>query len=483
MQFISNLRVIGILLVIFSFLYLPPMLVSLIYADQEFTAFGQAFSLTLATGAGLWLLFYTKRSELRVRDGFFIVVATWVILSLFGTLPFIFSTQLEINFVDAFFETVSGLTTTGMTPFIGLDHFPKSILYYRAQLQFIGGMGIIILAVALLPILGIGGLQLFRAEITGPVKDNKLAPRIKETASILWLVYVGLNIMCILSYYFAGMTFFDAVCFAFSTISTGGFAPYDMSIAHYPEPKMLLIASLFMLLGAINFSLHFVAFSNLNFKVYWQDAECKIYLLFVAALIAICCLSLNHFDPDYSFSENLIRSIFGVITIITTTGFLIENLTLWPTYLAVLIFFAGLIGSCTSSTSGGMKMLRAILFIKQSAKEIKKLLHPAGKFPLTLKNIMIPDSVADAVWGFICMYILIFILVFIALLTTNLDMPSALSGAITSLANIGPGLNLLGDNAAQANDAAKWIMSAAMLIGRLEIFTILVLFTPGFWKR
>jgi len=483
MQFASSFRVIGILLVIFSLLHLPPIAVSLWYNDQEFTAFGQAFCLTLATGAGLWLVFYTQRRELRVRDGFFIVVAIWTVLSLFGALPFVFSTQLDIGFVDGFFETVSGLTTTGATAFVGLDDFPPSILYYRAQLQLVGGMGIIILAVALLPILGIGGLQLFRAEVTGPIKDNKLTPRIKETASILWLVYVGLNVMCIISYYLAGMTLFDAVCFGFSTISTGGFAPYDMSMAHYPDPRFIIISSVFMLLGGINFALHFMVFRHMNFRVYWQDPECKIFLLFVAALVLVCWLGLNHFDKDYDFVENFLRALFMVVSIITTTGFTLENITYWPVFLGVLVFFAGLIGSCSSSTSGGMKMIRAILFTKQSGREIKQLLHPAGKFPLKLKNIVVPDSVANAVWGFICVYIIIFIVVFIALLATNLDMPSALSGAITSLANIGPGFNMLGDNASQASDTAKMIMSAAMLIGRLEIFTVLVLFTPAFWKR
>jgi trk system potassium uptake protein TrkH len=483
MQFGSSLRILGILLVIFSILHLPPIAVSLWFDDQEFTAFGQAFCLTLATGAGLWLLFYTQRRDLRVRDGFFIVVAMWTMLSLFGALPFVFSTQLEINFIDGFFETVSGLTTTGATSFVGLDDFPPSILYYRSQLQFLGGMGIIILAVALLPMFGIGGLQLFRAEVTGPVKDNKLAPRIKETAKVLWLVYLGLNLMCIISYWWAGMSFFDAVNYSFATISTGGFAPYDMSMGHYPDPRFILISSVFMLLGGINFALHFVVFRSLNFRVYWQDPECKIFLLFTATLVLICTIGLSHFQTDFTYLENFLRSLFMVVSIITTTGFTLENITYWPVFLGVLVFFAGLIGACSSSTTGGLKMIRAILFVKQSGREVKKLLHPSGKFPLKLKNIVVPDSIADAVWGFICIYIIIFIVVFILLLSTNLDMPSALSGAITSLANIGPGLNMLGDNASQANDAAKLIMSAAMLIGRLEIFTVLVLFTPAFWKK
>lgn len=482
MQFASSLRILGILLVIFSLLHIPPMLVSLWYADNEFTTFGQAFCLTMATGATLWLLFYNQRRDLRAKDGFFIVTLLWLGLSSFGALPFVLSTQIHIDWIDSFFESVSGFTTTGATVLVGLDDYPKSLLYYRAQLQLLGGMGIIILAVAILPLLGIGGLQLFRAEVTGPVKDNKLTPRIKETAKALWLVYMGLTIACILSYWWAGMSLFDSICYGFSTISTGGFGTHDNNFGFYSEPRFLLIVSFFMLLGAINFALHFVAFRNLTARPYWHDPETRGFLLFMVSMIAFCWGSLCYFQADYSVIENFLRSMFMVVSIVTTAGFTIENITFWPTYLAVTLLFVGLIGGCSGSTTGGMKMIRAITLRHQIGREIKKSIHPNGRFPLKIQNMVIPDKVADAVWGFLGVYMITVVVVFLLLLTTNLDIASALSGAISSVANLGPALNMLGDNFGQANDTAKLIICFAMLVGRLEIFTVLVLFTPAFWR-
>jgi trk system potassium uptake protein TrkH len=482
MQFASSFRIIGILLVIFSLLHLPPMLVSLWYNDHEFTAFGQAFCLTLATGAAIWLVFYNQRRELRVRDGFFIVVVLWTVLSLFGALPFLLSINHDINFIDSFFESVSGLTTTGTTILVGLDEFPKSILYYRAQLQFIGGMGIIVLAVALLPIFGIGGLQLYRAEITGPVKDNKLTPRIKETAKVLWLVYVGLTLVCMISYWWAGMTLFDSICFAFSTISTGGYAPYDMNIGYYPEPHFLLLATFFMLLGGINFALHFSVFRNFDPKIYWKDTETREFIIIVTVLALICWMSLNYFHNEHPDIDNFTRSLFTVVSVITTSGFSIEDLTFWPLFLSILVFFAGLMGACSGSTSGGLKVIRAIFMVRQGGCQIKKAIHPSGIFPLKLGKIVIPETIADAVWGFICVYIMLVLIVFLLLLATGLDIATALSGTFTSIANIGVGLGALGTDGASINETAKIIMSLAMLIGRLEIFTVLVLFTPAFWR-
>jgi len=482
MQFASSLRIIGILLVIFSLLHLPPILVSLWYNDHEFTAFGQAFCLTLATGAAIWLVFYNQRRELRVRDGFFIVVVLWTVLSLFGALPFILSINQDISLIDSFFESVSGLTTTGSTVLVGLDEFPKSILYYRAQLQFIGGMGIIILAVALLPIFGIGGLQLYRAEITGPVKDNKLTPRIKETARVLWLVYVGLNIACIISYWWAGMSFFDSVCFAFATISTGGYAPYDMNIGQYPEARFLIVAIFFMLLGGINFALHFSVFRNFDPKIYWKDTETREFIIIIMVIVMICWASLSYLQNEHPVYDNLLRSLFTVVSIITTSGFTIEDLTFWPLFLAILVFFAGLVGSCSGSTSGGMKIIRAILMLRQGGRQIKKAIHPNGIFPLKLGKIAIPENIADAVWGFVCIYISLVLIVFLILLATGLDLITALSATFTSIANIGAGLGAIGVDAKGINDTAKIVMSLGMLVGRLEIFTVLVLFTPAFWR-
>lgn len=483
MQYASSLRIIGILLVVFSLLHLPPMAVSLWYNDAEFTSFGQALCLTMATGVSLWLLFNNQQRELRARDGFFVVTLIWVVLSLFGTLPFVLSTQLDISFVDGLFETISGLTTTGATVLVGLDDYPKSILYYRAQLQFIGGMGIIILAVAILPILGIGGLQLFRAEMTGPIKDNKLTPRIKETAKALWIVYLGLNIACILSYWWGGMTLFDAICFGFATISTGGYAPYDASMAHYPEGHFLLISSFFMLVGGINFALHFVALRNLNIRAYWLDTESRTFILVFLFLVVFCWLSLSLFQESSDLKNNFFRSLFSVASLITTTGFALENLNYWPEFLAMIILLAGMVGACSGSTSGGVKIIRARLMAQQGLRELQKSIHPNGIFPLKIDKKVVVPSVADAVWGFIAIYIILLLIIFCALLATNLDMPSAFSGALSSLANLGPGLGVLGDNFAQADDMAKSIMSLGMLIGRLEVFTVIILFTPAFWRR
>ncbi len=345
-QLAASLRILGMILIVFSLTHVPVMAIALWHQEVEITTFLSAAMVTFTAGLLLW---YTTRhaiQELRTRDGFFIVVLIWAVVGLFGAIPFVFSPTLSASVVDAVFESISGLTTTGATVFVGLDTMPRSILYYRQQLHFLGGMGIIVLAVAILPLLGIGGLQLFRSEVSSFSKDTKLTPQVTQTAKALWLVYIGLNLACIIAYWLGGMSLFDAVCFAFGTISTGGFAPYDDSFI-FPQVSLHLIAVVFMILGALNFSLHFLAFRQGKFSSYFKDAEVQtffvIQLVVFLACVVVIFKHMTVLDPLYSLTEIL----FQVISISTTTGYTVATFHLWPSFIPYLLLFAAIIGGCS----------------------------------------------------------------------------------------------------------------------------------------
>lgn len=476
-------RVVGLLLMVFSSTMLPPLLVWAIFQEGEATPFLAGFAITIITGLLTWLPVKNDRSDLRLRDGFIIVVSFWTVLGAFGSLPFIIATEPTLSLTDALFESFSGLTTTGATVITGLDQLPKSILYYRQQLQWLGGLGIIVLAVAILPMLGVGGMQLYRAETPGPIKDSKLAPRISETAKSLWYVYVGLTVVCALSYWLAGMSIFDAISHAFSTVAIGGFSTHDASIGWFQSDSINLIASLFMLVAGVNFALHFVAYRNRGIRHYLEDTEFKGYVALVLFGITTCFIGLmaySHYDHG---DTALVNAIFQVVSFTTTTGFTTTDHNSWPTALAILLLIASFIGGCAGSTAGGIKVVRVILLFRQGVRELGRLVHPNAIIPVKMRHRVVDPRVIDAVWGFFAAYVGIFALLLIMVIASGLDPLSAFAAVAACMNNLGPGLGEVANNMASINDPAKWTLILAMLLGRLEIFTLLVLFTPAFWRK
>ncbi|BAJ00026.1 TrkH family potassium uptake protein [Shewanella violacea] len=484
MQYRTIIRITGLLMGLFSLSLLPPALVAVIYKDGGGTAFIQAFVLSLFLGFILWYPNRRHKKDLRTREGFLLVVLFWGVLGSIGAVPFIFSSQPDLSITDSFFESFSALTTTGATVIVGLDYLPKAILFYRHLLQWLGGMGIIVLAVAILPVLGIGGMQLYRAEMPGPVKDSKMTPRIAETAKALWYIYFLLTVACAFSYWVAGMNVFDAICHSFSTIAIGGFSTYDASIGHFDSPAINMVCVVFLLIAALNFSLHFAAFTRrgINLRVYFKDAEFKVLIIVQLVLTGICFATLYHTGIYDSPEETFDYALFQAVSISTTAGFGTESFHMWPLFLPMLLIFSSFIGGCGGSTAGGIKVMRMILLLKQGSRELKRLVHPRGMFSIRIGNKALPDRVIDAVWGFFSAYALVFVICMLALLAMGMDNISAFSATAACLNNLGPGLGEVASNYASINDGSKWILLLAMLFGRLEVFTLLVLFTPTFWR-
>ncbi|PSL13659.1 trk system potassium uptake protein TrkH [Marinobacterium halophilum] len=482
MHFQVILRILGILLMIFSITQLPPLAVSLYYQDMTHWAFMTAFIITLLTGFIIWVPVYSVRQELSIRDGFLVTVLFWTVLGVFGSLPLMLSEQPGLSAVDAVFESVSGLTTTGATVMTGLDSLPHSILYYRQQLQWLGGMGIIVLAVAILPMLGIGGMQLYRAETPGPVKDNKLTPRITETAKALWYIYLSLTVACALAYWLAGMSLFDAIGHSFSTVAIGGFSTHDASIGYFDSAAIEAIGIFFMVVAGINFALHFFAWRHHTLMHYLQDSEVRFYLSLLG-LITLLTLFVLVMTETYPAVESLRKAAFMVVSVATTTGFATADFAHWPAMLPFMLFVLAFVGGCASSTAGGMKAIRVLLILKQGYREILRLIHPNAVIPVKLGQRPIPDRILQAVWGFFSVYLIVFVVMLIALLATGLDQVTAWSAVGATLNNLGPGLGDVAAHYGDLNPTAKWILCLAMLLGRLEVFTMLVLFTPAFWRR
>jgi trk system potassium uptake protein TrkH len=476
-------RILGLLLMMFSLTMLPPVLISFIYDEQSWWPFVQGFGMTLAAGIVFWLPVHKSKRDLRLRDGFLIVASFWTVLGTAGAAPLYFADALSLSITDAVFESMSGLTTTGATVLTGLDELPKAILYYRQQLQWLGGMGIIVLAVAVLPMLGVGGMQLYRAETPGPVKDNKLTPRITETAKALWYVYVAFTIACTLSYMAAGMGWFDALCHAFSTVAIGGFSTHDLSIGYFDSNAIDLVAIFFMFAAGINFSLHFYAWRYVSVRHYSKDPEFRAYtavLIVVSVLVVATLFQHQYFDTA---GQTIVRGVFQAVSIATTTGFTTDSFSTWPTVLPVLLLFASFIGGCAGSTAGGIKVIRCLLIYKQGVREIMRLVHPNAEIPVKLGNTAVQYRVVDAVWGFFSIYIVVFGVMMLIMMATGVDQVTAFSAVAATLNNLGPGLGDVSSGFMSLNDTAKWIAMAGMLLGRLEIFTLLVLITPMFWRH
>ncbi|MGE3319323.1 MAG: TrkH family potassium uptake protein [Candidatus Berkiella sp.] len=466
-----------------SLTFIPPIFVEFLYQDGFALTFHLSFAVTFGLGFLLWFPLRTRMHALRAHDGFLIVLFFWLTASIIGALPLYWNVDPSLSFTDAFFESVSGLTTTGSTIFNHIDNLPHALLYYRQQLQFIGGISIVVLAVAILPALGIGGMQLFRTEVTGPVKDDKLTPRVTHSAKAIWLLYVFITALCVLSYYLAGMPFFDALVHSFSTVSTGGFSTHNQSLAFYDSAAIESVAMVFMLLGAISFNLHFLLLKNQKLRVYFNDPE---FILFAKIILSITVLiwvalviAADHKNSPYL----LFDSLFQVISMATTTGFLSSDFSLWPLFVGLLLLFCGVIGGCAGSTSGGIKTVRVLLLQKQGAREIKRLVHPHGQYVIKLGDKAITPRIIEAIWGFFAIYFVMFTVLLLLLLIFEQDFFTAYSALLATLSNTGPGLGHVSTDFSALNPYAKWILSFAMLAGRLEIFTILVLLSPAFWRR
>ena len=476
-------RILGLLLMMFSLTMLPPVIIAMIFKEHSWLPFVESFGLTLAAGLILWLPVHRSRKDLRLRDGFLVVAAFWTVLGTFGAAPLYFADSITMSLTDAIFESMSGLTTTGATVLTGLDDLPKSILYYRQQLQWLGGMGIIVLAVAVLPMLGVGGMQLYRAETPGPVKDTKLTPRITETAKALWYVYLAFTTACAASYMAAGMGWFDALCHAFSTVAIGGFSTHDMSIGYFGSTAIDLVAIVFMFAAGINFSLHFFAWRYVSIKHYSLDPEFRAYAMILLGLSVLVIIGLFQHRSYDNATDTIVNGLFQAVSIATTTGFTTANYALWPAALPVMLIFASFIGGCAGSTAGGIKVIRWLLIYKQGVREIVRLVHPSAEIPVKLGNKAVQYRVVDAVWGFFSIYVVVFSIMLVLMMMTGLDQVTAFSAVAATLNNLGPGLGDVASGFMTLTDPAKWIAIAGMLLGRLEIFTLLVLITPTFWRH
>ena len=482
MHFAAIGRILGVLLMLFSVSHVPPLLIALYDNGGSSSSFAWSFAITLLTGFFIWLPVRRVRAELRVRDGYLITALFWFVLGTFGAIPFMLSLSPNMGVADSLFEAFSGISTTGATVLTGIDQLPRSILYYRQQLQWLGGMGIVVLAVAIMPMLGVGGMQLYRTEMPGPLKDNKLSPRIADTAKTLWLIYCGLTMLCALAYWAAGMDMFDAIGHSFSTIAIGGFSTHDASIGYFDSPLIEFICIFFMAISGMNFALHFLALRSRSLKAYLKDPECQSYLKILAVVFIVTAIVLM----IYNYHDNPLLSLryaaFQVVSVATTTGFGITDFSIWPSFLPFLLLYTTFIGACAGSTGGGMKVMRVMLLYSQGQREIQRLLHPNGVFTIKLGKRKVPDRVVESVWGFFVVYMVTFFTLMLALLACELDPITAFSALASCMNNLGPALGDATANYGSLPDTAKLILSFAMILGRLEVFSLLILLSPAFWR-
>jgi trk system potassium uptake protein len=476
-------RILGLLLVLFSLSMLPPIAVALFYDDGTWQPFMDAFLALLLTGLLIWIPVRRQVRELRLRDGFLVVALFWIVLGFAGASPLLLADLPNMSITDAVFEAVSGFTTTGATVLVGLDSLPPSITFFRHQTQWLGGMGMVVLAVALLPMLGVGGMQLLRAETPGPVKDTKLTPRITETAKALWLIYVAITVSCAAAYWAAGMPLFEAIGHGFSTVSTGGFSNHDASLAYFASPAIELIAVIFMILGSINFALHFLVWRRRSILNYWRDAEFRTYLGVLCGSTTIYALVLwfTHATGDPALA--LRRALVQAVSLQSSTGFTTDNFAAWPGVLPFLLILSTFLGGCAGSTAGGMKVLRWLMVWKQGEREIVRLMHPSAEVPVKLDGKPIGHRVIEAVWGFFAVYVVSFAVLMVLLIAAGEDQLTAFSAIATCINNAGPGLGDVAANFTTVSATGKWICIVAMVLGRLEIFPLLVVVSPTFWRR
>jgi len=482
----SIINVIGLILVFLGFSMQFSVIVAAMYGDGDLVPILKSSIITISFGGIFFLATRKTKNEITVKDGFVVVTLGWIFMAIFSALPFWISGAIP-TYTDSFFESMSGLTTTGAT-ILGhvdinyIENLPHGLLFWRSFTQFIGGMGIIVFSIAMLPLMGMGGVQLFKAEVAGPTAD-KLTPRVKNTAKYLWSIYVGFVIILTLILWIAGMTFFDAICHSFTTIATAGFSTKNLSIGSFQSPLIESIIIIFMFLAAINFTLHY----NFIFKKnnsYFKDTEFRFYILTLIIFTSI--ITFNIASNYYGFGLNALRhGLFTTVSLLTTTGFSTEDFASWPHLSQTVIFFLIFIGGSAGSTTGALKLIRTIVVIKYLTLEMKKMLHPKGVFLLTIGDKILKDNVVKNTLGFYLFYIFIFGFCSIILSILGLDLITSLTASAASIGNIGPGLASIGPNENWGHfpALAKWICSFCMLLGRLEIFTVLILFNYSFWKE
>jgi len=481
---LTVIHVLGLMLIIFSFSYILPLITSIIYQDGELENFSWAMLATFLSGTLMWAATRRFKGELSIRDGYLLVVMMWTAIPAFATLPLML-TLPELSFTDAYFETMSGLTTSGGTVLIGLDNLQQSLNLWRHLLEWIGGMGIIVLVVAIMPLLGIGGRQLFKAETPGPMKDATLTPRITETARNLWLVYLGITVLCLIALKIAGMTWFDAVCHAFSVMGLGGFSTHDASIAYFNSPVIELVMIVFMLIAVVNFATHFLALREKNFRPYFRDIEGRTSILMLLGSCAAIALFLWWQETYNNFWTALRFATFNLVSVATSSGFASTDYAQWPIFAPLLMLFLACIVSSSGSTGGGIKMIRTMVLFKQSGREFTKILHPAAIAPMKLGNAVIPNNIVFSVLAYIFLYFMTIVVLTFAMLISGLDFLTAFSAVVASVNNVGPGLGQVGpaSNYSGLTDFQTWLCTFGMLVGRLEIVTLLIIFTPKFWRR
>jgi len=479
------LHVLGLLLVVFSLAFLLPILVTLLDGDRtEMLDFILAMALTAGLGAMIALLTRAYKNELSVRHGYLLVTGAWLAMPAFAAIPLMFIIP-GLTFTDAYFETMSGLTTTGATVLVGLDSLPPEVNVWRHELNWLGGLGVIVLAVAILPLLGIGGRQLFKAETPGPMKDSALTPRISDTARYLWVAYVAITLICVVVLKGAGMNWLDAVCHAFSAMGLGGFSTHDASIGYYNSPLIEFVLIVFMLIAVVNFTTHFMAYREHSLRVYRKDMEAFATL----GLILGSCIAIAFYlwwnDIYASFWISLRHASFNLVSIATSSGYASVDYAQWPIFAPLWMLLLTATVASAGSTGGGIKMIRTMILFKQAGREFGKMLHPAIVNPLKINGQIIENHIVFAVLGFIFLYFMSIAILTFVMLISGLDFITAFSAILASINNCGPGLGSVGpaSNYQGLNDFQTWVCTAAMLIGRLEIFTVLILFSPHFWRR
>ena len=472
---ISNLF--GILLMLFSLSFIVPISISLLYSDSSLNTFLITFLLVLSVGFVFWFTSKNHKQELSSNDGFIIITLFWLVLAIAGSLPFYLS---GMSVVDSFFESMSGITTTGATVITNIDGLDKSLLMYRQLLQWMGGMGLIVLAIAVMPILGIGGGQIYKTEIPGAMSDQKLTPRITETAKALWTIYFGLTVLCALMYWIAGMNGFDAIAHSLSTVSIGGFSTHDDSIGHFNNFGIELVCIIFMIISASSFALHYGAIFRGRALRYFYDPEFRFFISIILLVFAASSLIL-FFNPGSSESQRSV--LFQAVSIVSTTGFTTTDYSLWPSVIGFLLLIGAFIGGCSGSVGGGIKSWRILIMLNHAHKQLIKIIHPRAVVSVKIGSKVVDGSVAESVWGFFSIYVISFMLLLFALLATGLDFTSAFSAIGACLNNLGPGLGEVSANYSSVTTAGKGILAFGMILGRLEIFTVLVLFMPMFWRR
>lgn len=474
-------RIFGAITALSALISVPSAVLAWWWDEPTLLPFLETLLIAGVAGVLLWWPVRHTHYDLRLRDGFFVVSAVWIIAVLVTALPFWLGPP-HLSYTDAVFEAASGLTTTGATVIIGLEALPKSLLLYRTLLCYFGGMGIVILAVAILPMLRIGGMQLFRAETTGPQKDSKLTPRIADTAKALWLVYTGLVLLCALAYWVGGMNAFDAITHAMSTVATGGFGNYDASFGHWDSALIDGIAIVFMFLGGVNFGLHWYAWRRAAVGHYTADAELLTFFWICVAVSVAIALSIwlggRFADPLTA----LRHSLFQVVSNITTTGFVTTGFVDWPGFAPLALIMLGFVGGCAGSTSGGIKVARVQMVVRQGLRELRQLVHPKGQFVVKVGGKRVSESVVISVAGFCTLYILSYLLMTLALTADGVDIVTAFSAVAACINNMGPGLGAVAMHFQDLSDFSVWVCSFAMVLGRLEVFTLLVLLTPQFWR-